>query len=106
MALQCKELSPNSHVVVIPIDMSTLTEAAGGSLEKYMTTLHDKLKENNLGGIDCLIGNAGVSSRGTALDTPQEVLQRIMNVNFFSPVALTKAIAKDMCARSTGGQFA
>jgi dehydrogenase/reductase SDR family protein 7B len=86
--------------------MSALTEEPGGSLEKYMHCLQDKLKENNLGGIDCLIANAGVSSRGTALSTSQEVLQRIMQVNFFGPVALTKAIAQDMCARETGGAIA
>lgn len=105
VARQCQELSPKSTVVVLPIDMSDLTEEDGGSLEKYMTSLRSMLKENSLGGIDCLISNAGVSSRGTALATPQAVLHSVMNVNFFGPVALTKAIAKDMCVRATGGSI-
>ena len=105
VAHQCKCLSPKSTLIVIPLDMAELTDESGGRLEKYMTELEKKLKEHSLQGIDCLIGNAGVSSRGTALDTSDEVLRSLMNVNFFGPVALTKAIAKDMCKRSAGGSI-
>jgi hypothetical protein len=48
--------------------MSELTEEAGGSLDKYMLSLHEKLKEHSWGGIDCLLCSSGVSSRGTALN--------------------------------------
>ena len=106
VATKCRALSPESVVAVIPLDLSDLTEEEGGSLDRYMTALHKHLKGHSLGGIDCLIGNAGVSSRGSALDTSEAVLRSVMNVNFFGPVALTKAIARDMCARNTGGAIA
>mmetsp|Transcript_11557 Transcript_11557/g.18867 ORF Transcript_11557/g.18867 Transcript_11557/m.18867 type:complete len:338 (-) Transcript_11557:21-1034(-) len=106
VAEKCNALSSKTRVTVIPLDLANLSEEAGGGLDKYMTTLHSKLKELSLNGIDCLIGNAGMSSRGKALDTTEEVLQGIMKVNFFGPVALTKAIAKDMCKRSAGGSIA
>jgi dehydrogenase/reductase SDR family protein 7B len=93
-------------VEVVPIDMADLSEHSGGSLDEYILALRKKLKDHSLNGIDCLIGNAGVSSRGTALNTSEDVLRNLMNVNFFGPVALTKAIAKDMCERKTGGSIA
>lgn len=106
VAEKCRTLSPHVVVVVIPIDLTSLSDAPGGSLDIFMTVLHQKLKEYSLSGVDCLIGNAGVSSRGTALNTTEQVLRGVMEVNFFGPVALTKAIAKDMCEREAGGSIA
>lgn len=42
------------------------------------------------GYIDILINNAGMSYRGNVLETSIEVDQRIMNVNYIGPLALTK----------------
>ena len=42
------------------------------------------------GHIDVLINNAGISSRGNAIETDIKVDRRIMEVNFFGPVVLTK----------------
>ena len=42
--------------------------------------------------IDVLINNAGISQRGTARSTEMAVVRRIMEVNFFGTVALTKAL--------------
>ena len=42
------------------------------------------------GHVDVLINNAGISSRGNAIETDTKVDRRIMEVNFFGPVALTK----------------
>lgn len=106
VAEKCREMSPMSIVAVVSIDMADLSVETNGNLTTYMTSLHSILKKNSLSGIDCLVGNAGVSSRGTALNTSGEVLSDVMNVNFFGPVALTKAIAKDMCIRKAGGSIA
>lgn len=42
------------------------------------------------GHIDILINNAGVSSRGAVLDSTLDVDRRVMEINFFGTVALTK----------------
>ncbi|PAV64942.1 hypothetical protein WR25_10559 isoform D [Diploscapter pachys] len=51
--------------------------------------------------IDVLINNAGLSMRGNIQDTPIDVHRRVMEVNFFGHVAITKGLAphisKDGC---------
>lgn len=42
------------------------------------------------GGIDVLINNAGISMRGLLADTRVEVLQQVMNTNFWGTVFCTK----------------
>ena len=106
VAKECRLLSPKSIVEVIFIDMATLTEESGGTLDTFMAAMNMKLKRNSLSGIDCLIANAGVSSRGAALETPEHVLRNVMNVNFFGPVALTRAITQDLKKRGCGGHIA
>ncbi|MFM6935248.1 MAG: SDR family oxidoreductase [Flavobacteriales bacterium] len=44
------------------------------------------------GRIDLLINNGGISQRATAHDTSLEVSRKIMEVNFFGNIALTKAV--------------
>jgi short-subunit dehydrogenase len=54
------------------------------------------------GGIDLLVNNAGVSQRSLALDTGMDVYRRIMEVDFFAPVALTQLVLPRMVARGSG----
>jgi short-subunit dehydrogenase len=54
------------------------------------------------GSIDILINNAGISQRSYAAETSLEVDRRIMEVNFFGTIALTKAVLPDMLARKSG----
>lgn len=42
------------------------------------------------GYVDILINNAGVSYRGTIMDTTVDVDKRVMEINYFGPIALTK----------------
>ena len=44
------------------------------------------------GGIDILFCNAGVSQRTTVLDTSMETVRELMEINFFAPVQMAKAI--------------
>ena len=52
--------------------------------------------------IDILINNGGISQRSLVKDTPLDVDKRIMNVNFFGTVALTKAILPTMLKNKNG----
>ncbi len=54
------------------------------------------------GHIDILINNGGVSQRSLARDTLLEVDQRIMRINYFGTIAITKAILPHMIARKSG----
>ena len=94
----CNEISPNSKIIIIPTDLAKFSDPS--EVTKYTQTLNKSLKENALPGIDCLINNAGVSSRGSALETDQASLDMVMQINFFGPVAMTKAILPDMVARA------
>ena len=42
------------------------------------------------GHVDILVNNAGVSSRSSVMETDAAVDRRVMEVNFFGTVALTK----------------
>lgn len=58
--------------------------------------------QTQFGAIDCLINNAGISQRASAMDSTLAVDQRLMAVNFFAPVALSKAVLPSMLARGRG----
>lgn len=46
---------------------------------------------DELGGLDALINNAGIGAIGPFVDAAEERLRRVMEVNFFAPVELTRA---------------
>ncbi|XP_039216468.1 dehydrogenase/reductase SDR family member 7B isoform X1 [Crotalus tigris] len=52
--------------------------------------------------VDILINNAGISYRGTIADTAIEVDRKVMETNYFGPVALTKALLPAMMERRKG----
>ncbi len=54
------------------------------------------------GQIDIMVHNAGISQRSYIRDTDFTVYQTLMNVNFFSTVALTKAVLPHMLSRKSG----
>ena len=54
------------------------------------------------GRIDVLVNNAGVSQRAFAADTAPEIERALMEVNYFGPVALAKAVLPAMQARRAG----
>ena len=55
-----------------------------------------------IGRVDVLVNNGGVGQRALALATTAAVERRIMEVDFFGPVALTKAVLPAMLARGAG----
>jgi short-subunit dehydrogenase len=54
------------------------------------------------GRIDLLVNNGGVSQRALAADAQLEIERALMEVNYFGPVALTKAVLPSMLARRAG----
>lgn len=54
------------------------------------------------GHVDVLINNAGISYRGTIMDTTIDVDKMVMETNYFGPVALTKALLPSMIKRRKG----
>jgi len=83
-----------SAVEILPFDLSCLNEL-------------DDLANNALsqfGRIDLLYNNAGISQRGNTIDTSMEVIRKIMDVNYFAPVILTKALLPKMVEQG-GGQL-
>jgi len=54
------------------------------------------------GHIDILYHNGGISQRSLAKDTVIEVDKRLMNINYFGAVILTKAVLASMLTRKSG----
>ena len=54
------------------------------------------------GGIDILYNNAGISQRGLAGDTLFEVDKKIMDINYFAPVFITKLVLPGMLEKQYG----
>ena len=85
---------PDERVMVLPLDVTKFelaTEKAAEIIARF-------------GRIDVMVHNAGVSQRSHVRDTELAVYQRIMDVDFFSTVALTKAVLPYM-TRQKSGQF-
>ena len=54
------------------------------------------------GRIDILINNGGISQKSLALETTTEVERKIMDINYFGNVALTKAVLPTMQQQQSG----
>lgn len=82
------------NVAILPLDLEQ-----HGSLE-------NKVKDAQLlfGKIDILINNGGVSQRSLALETTLEAEQKVMNIDFWGTVILTKAVLPLMI-QNGGGQI-
>lgn len=76
----------------IPLDLensSNFEELAKQIVDKY-------------GRIDILINNGGLSQRSTVADTKIEVDRKIMEINYFGNIALTKAVLPYMLDKRSG----
>lgn len=71
-----------------------------GDPEAVKATAEKVIKE--LGRIDILMNNGGISQRSTVLDTPVEIDRRIMEIDFFSGVILSKAVLPGMIENGSG----
>ncbi|MCF0206570.1 MAG: SDR family oxidoreductase [Bacteroidales bacterium] len=82
-------------VKVLPADLADV-ESANALAENAW---------NAFGKIDIFFCNAGVSQRSNTIDTQLNVVDKIMNVNYFAPVRISKVLLPKMISNG-GGQIA
>ena len=90
VAQKCKNLG--GECLVLPMDVTDFD-----SLDKNV-----KVVLQEFGKIDVVINNAGISQRGLTVETSMEVDRRIMEINFFGNIALTKAVLPIMLEQGNG----
>ncbi|MDX2248960.1 MAG: SDR family oxidoreductase [Bacteroidia bacterium] len=81
-----------NQVTIVPLDLADTSEV--GILVAAQVKFHGK--------IDILINNGGISQRSLLKDTPLEIDRRIMEVNYFGQIALTKAVLPWMQKQKDG----
>jgi short-subunit dehydrogenase len=86
----CRRTSPGSRAWTVDL-------AALDGLEAFVHRVEDEL-----GGIDVLVNNAGIMLDQAAVDTPWQDLVRITETDYYSPVRLTRAALPGMVARGGG----
>lgn len=91
VAALCAEKGAAS-VIVQPLDLAQ-HDAIPAIVEKII---------RQVGKVDILLNNGGISQRSLAKDTSLEVDKRLMNVNYFGTVALTKALLPNMLTHQLG----
>ncbi len=93
VAKRCKELgAPDAKS--LPFDISQLDQLDGLAEKAW----------NSFGRIDIFYNNAGISQRGTVVETEMHVFRKVMDIDFYAPVLLTKNILPRMI-RQGGGQL-
>ena len=83
---------PASDYLLLPLDL-----ADQNNFEAKKNEVLQKF-----GRIDVLINNGGVSQRSLAKDTTLEVDRRLMEVNYFGTIALTKVVMPEMIKQKDG----
>ena len=94
VAAKCRELGA-SEVAVLPYDLS-VTKGIEALVEKAWTVFK---------GIDIVMLNAGISQRTNVEDTSMEMVRKIMEINYFAPVAIAKELLPRMVSAG-GGKIA
>ena len=94
VAEKCREAGA-TQVVVLPYDFSS-----NDDIEALVQYAWDATE-----GIDIVMLNAGISQRTNVEDSSMEMVRKIMEVNYFAPVAIAKEILPKMLKRG-GGKIA
>jgi short-subunit dehydrogenase len=87
---QVRELAPASRMWVFDV----------GELDAIPAFV--RRVEEELGGIDVLVNNAGIPKRRLIPELSDADLEEVMRINFFAPVALVRAALPGMLARDHG----
>jgi short-subunit dehydrogenase len=78
--------------MVLPLDLSEW-DALAPKAEEVL---------GRFGRVDILVNNGGISHRSLAKDTSLEVDRRVMDIDYFGHMALTKAVLPSMLERKAG----
>lgn len=92
LARVAASLPKGSKWLVLPADVTDLD-----AIPQQLRTIED-----TFGPVDVLVNNAGVSQRSLVVDTSLETYRRLMEIDFFATVALTKAVLPRMLERKAG----
>jgi short-subunit dehydrogenase len=90
-SVRSKCTNPDEHAV-FPLDI-----LQPASFAAALESVHSRF-----GRIDVLIHAAGISQRGTAVDTELKVDRHLLGLNYLGPVALTKQVLPSMLNRGDG----
>jgi short-subunit dehydrogenase len=82
----------DSDVFILPLDLANTANV--NALTQQIIS--------KFGSIDILINNGGVSQRSFTKDTPLEIDRKIMEINFFGTIALTKSVLPYMLKQKSG----
>jgi short-subunit dehydrogenase len=80
------------RTMVLPLDMSLAQELSAKARAALAL----------FGGIDVLVLNAGITQRALTRDTDDRVYRQLMEVNFFGPEELTRAVLPAMLEAGNG----
>lgn len=80
------------YIRILPLDLS----------EPSTLKLHTEAAIQLFGHVDVLINNGGISQRSLGKDTELEVDRRIMEVDYFGTIALTKYLIPHFIKRKSG----
>lgn len=89
---QDKCMKLGAECKILPFDLSNIDEIPNLVADAF----------NCFGTIDILYNNAGISQRGLVADTLFEVDKKIMDINYFAPVLITKLVLPEMLKQKAG----
>lgn len=102
-------LSARNEVEINRVSAACLKAGASSVLVQPLDLeQHDRIPSivdtvlNKVGKVDILINNGGVSQRSLAQETSLEVDKKLMAINYFGTVALTKALLPNMLMHQLG----
>jgi short-subunit dehydrogenase len=87
-----EKIGSHAEVALLPFDLADVN-AIPEHVENALSFF---------GQIDVLINNAGFSQRSPAIETAESVEREIMELNYFAPVALSKALLPHFIERKAG----
>lgn len=82
--------APGTRILPMDVtDAAALADKTGRALDLF-------------GGIDILVLNAGITQRSRTRETNESVYRRLMEVNFFAPEAMARAVLPSMLSQQSG----
>jgi len=91
VAAKCKSLGAED-TCVLPCDLGNLDvleDLANNAWEAFL-------------GVDVFFANAGISQRCPTAEADMEIIRRVMDLDYYSPVIITKALLPKMLERGKG----